>query len=161
MSSRTPPTGPTGEPVTPPISTRGILLGTVLLGVLFVGFALWANSAAQRAEAAPAGLPELLILEPVDGSALVGRIPLVFQVEADLRRAPAGWSAGRVHLHAAVNGYELMPGAAEIEILDRNRYRWTLPALPSGEHTLQLFWSDALHRPLEDGASAPLRIQVR
>lgn len=161
MSSRSTPRDPVGEPITPPVSTRGIIFGTVLLGLLLFGFAFWANSAAQRVGGSTGSLPELLILEPVGGSALAGRVPLVFQVEADLRRAPAGWSAGSAHLHAAVNGQELMPGATEIEILSRNLYRWTLPALPTGEHTVRLFWSDARHRPIEDGASAPLRIRVR
>jgi hypothetical protein len=161
MSVRQPPSDPAGEPITPPISTRGIVIGVVVLAALLVAFALWANAAGQRAAAEAATLPSLQILAPANGDSVDARVELHFQVDADLRRAPEGWSAGRHHLHAAVDGQELMPGAADISILARDRYIWTFPTLPPGERTIRLFWSDARHRPIPAGASPAVRVHVR
>jgi hypothetical protein len=148
-------------PIDPPISTRGIVIGLVLVAGLIVGFGIWASTLTTESVGAVSSPPPLVLLDPVEGAIVTGRVALTFEVPVELRRSRDGWENGGFHVHAGVDGQELMPGRTDIERLPGNRYRWTLPPLPPGERTLRLFWSDARHRPLADGGSEPRRIEVR
>jgi hypothetical protein len=138
-----------------------MVAGLILVGALIAGFAFWAGTLTPEAVGAGAGPPRLVLLEPADGAVVVGPIVLVFQVPVELRRTPAGWESGGFHVHAAVDGRELMPGSTDIVRLADNRYRWTLPPFPSGSRIVHLFWSDARHRPVPDSGTPPLRIELR
>jgi hypothetical protein len=159
--------GPSGSPggrpapPQPPISSRGMLIGTLLLGLLLLGFALWADSAGKQAGAAARRVPQIELLEPTDGQVVQGAVALVFHTPSELRRSPDGWESDGLHIHASVDGIELMPGADDIRPLGNNRYRWQLRPLPPGERALRLFWSDRLHREIEAGASPAVRVQAR
>jgi hypothetical protein len=145
----------------PPISTRGMLIGTIILGVLLLAFAMWANEAGKRAGAEARAVPEIVWVEPAEGALVEGAAAVVFETAADLRPGPAGWEAAGNHIHASVDGVELMPGAGDISRLDTNRYQWVIRPLAPGFRELQLFWSDRRHRPIEEGASRTVRIESR
>jgi hypothetical protein len=149
------------SPPPPPMSTRGMVVGTILLGLLLLGFALWANEAGKRAGATAPGIPQIELLAPVDGDVVQGPVLLEFQTDVRLQRGPSGWESGGLHIHAEVDGRELMPGASDIERLDGNRYRWTMRPLEPGTREVRLFWSDRMHRPIPAGASPTVRVQAR
>jgi hypothetical protein len=166
QATREPDTGrPTRQaapaPVAPPISSTGMLIGTVILGVLLLLFALWANHAGQRAGAEARGAPGLVLLEPRDGEVVTGPIGLVFETAAELRRGPAGWESGGFHVHAEVDGLEVMPGADDIIRLGDGRFRWVLRPLPPGARELRLFWSDQRHQEVEGSGSPVIRVEAR
>jgi len=152
-----------GPPAEPPIGTRGVIFGTVLLGVLLLGFALWANEAGKRAAADAPGIPQISLLSPADGEVVEGVAALEFRTEAVLRRGPAGWETegGGLHIHVYIDGTYVMPGADSIELLPDGTYRWTLGALPPGTRELRLFWADRFHRELVAGASHAIRVEAR
>jgi len=145
----------------PPISTRGMVIGTVILGLLLFGFAVWANEAGKRAGSEARMVPEIVLLAPTDGAIVEGIAEVVFETDADLRRGPAGWEIRGYHIHAAVDGRELMPGADDITRLDGNRYRWAVRPLDPGPRELRLFWSDRQHREIAEGASRTVRVTSR
>jgi hypothetical protein len=151
-----------GRPPPPPhMSTRGVVIGTILLGVLLLGFAFWANEAGKRAGAEARSVPSIQLLEPGDGQVVGGVVEIVFETAAELRRGPAGWEARGLHIHAALDGMELMPGADDVLRLDGNRYRWLVRPLEPGTRELRLFWSDRHHRAIAEGASRTVRIEAR
>lgn len=106
-------------------------------------------------------VPVLELLEPADGATVTQPFDLVFDAGAALRPGAGGWEAGGRHLHLGLDGGELMPAAAEIRPAGGTRYAWTLSGLAPGAHTLRLFWSDAAHRPLAEGASRTVTVTVR
>jgi hypothetical protein len=148
-------------PPEPPIGTRGVIFGTVLLGVLLLGFALWANEAGKRAGAEAPRVPQIVMLSPSEGDEIDGPVVMVFQTPVVLLRGPAGWEADGLHIHASLDGMELMPGADAIERVDGDTYRWTLGTLPAGTRELRLFWADRRHRELTAGASETVRVRAR
>jgi len=154
---------PALPPAEPPIGTRGVIIGTVLLGVLLLGFAFWANEAGKRAAADAPRIPQITLLTPTDGDVVEGVAALEFHTEAVLRRGPAGWETegGGLHIHAYVDGVEVMPGSDVIERLDVDLYRWTLGTLNPGSRELRLFWADRRHREIPAGRSATVHVEVR
>ena len=130
--------------------------GAIALALLLLA-AFFALRGGPEDGAAPA-VPTLTILAPEATDSLVQPLTLVFDAGTTLQQGPAGWTADERHVHVRVGTTELMPGPGEVQPLGEGRYRWTLPRLPSGEHSVQLFWSDPAHRPLRAGASAPLRV---
>jgi hypothetical protein len=148
-------------PPPPPMSARGVLVGTVVLAALLLGFAWWANEAGLRAGAEARAVPDIVLVEPADGSLVEGSVDLVFETDAELRRGPAGWEVRGHHIHAAVDGVELMPGADDIARLGGNRYTWRVRPLNPGTRELRLFWSDRNHREIADGASRTVRVESR
>jgi hypothetical protein len=154
---------PAGPPAEPPIGTRGVIFGTVLLGVLLLGFALWANEAGKRAAAEAPRIPAITLLSPDDGDVVEGPVMLEFATETVLRRGPAGWEneGGNLHIHVYIDGTYVMPGAESIELLPDGTYRWTLGVLQPGTRELRLFWADRFHRELVAGASHAIRVEAR
>ena len=110
---------------------------------------------------AAAGVPRLSVVEPREGAEVSLPAGVVFDAGTRLEVGPMGWNAGGRHVHLLVGGTELMAGADDVQPLGGNRYRWTVPSLPRGGHTLQLTWSDEAHRPLAEGASRPVKVIVR
>jgi hypothetical protein len=149
-----------GSP-TPPVSTRGIALGVALIALALVAMGLWADRQGRSIAAAERHPPAIELLAPAEGAVLRGVVELRFASPADLRRGPGGWVSGPFHLHAAVDGQEIMPGAADLARTGEGEYRWTLGTLPAGMREIRLFWSDRYHREVEGSGTAPVRVEIR
>lgn len=126
----------------------------LLAAAAAAGVLLWLTDA-------PADAHEIVLLRPAQGAEVSGPVELIFETPAPLTLGPRGWMAGEHHLHASVDGRELMPGAAEVESVGAQRFRWVIPPLEPGERTLRLYWSDPSHRPLSEGASQEVRVRAR
>jgi hypothetical protein len=88
--------------------------------------------------------------------------PITLRFDAGAALAPDGSDpAAKRHLHARIGRSEVMPGPSDVRRLDGTRHEWTLPRLPPGTHALSLYWSDEFHRPLAEGASDSVVVQVR
>ena len=144
-----------------PLATdRAYGIIAAVLGLLALFFLL-RGGPADTGNAAAAGVPRLSVLEPREGAEVSLPAGVVFDAGTRLEVGPMGWNAGGRHVHLLVGGQELMAGAADVQPLGGNRYRWTVPSLPRGAQTLQLTWSDEAHRPLAEGASPPVKVTVR
>ncbi len=162
--SAPPPSAPRPSPPSPAgPSVTSTVVGILMVGitVLVLGFWVDARRGAGAGAGNPVGPPQIVLVEPEAGAVVGSRVPVLFEVPAQLRPGPGGWQTGRLHIHATVDGRELMPGREDIERVGASRYRWTLPPLQPGAYTLQLFWSDPAHRPIEEGASATVSVEVR
>lgn len=137
-----------------------MVLGIVVIALFLLGFGLWADRAGQRAAAGAAEPPELSLWQPTDGELVRGAVSLVFSTPAELRYSRAGWGSGGFHVHAEVNGVEVMPGIDDFARLPDNRYRWVIGPLAPGTHELRLFWSDRRHREVEGTGSPTIRVVV-
>ncbi|CAN5856611.1 hypothetical protein BH20GEM3_BH20GEM3_14610 [soil metagenome] len=113
------------------------------------------SSEAQLSPAQP-----LVLAEPRNGATVSNPVELLFTTGAALTQTPMGWGAESLHLHAAVNGQDVMPAGPEITSLGSERYRWMLRLPGPGNYTLRLFWSGPDHAPLAEGASEAIRIRV-
>jgi hypothetical protein len=146
------------SPAEPPLRSDRFYGAVALVLVLVAAF--FAIRGGESDGAVP-GVPRLSISEPVDGAQPPQPVSVVFESSSPLRPGPSGWSADGRHVHLRVAGSELMASGGEVQPLGGNRYRWLLPRLPEGSHTVQLFWSDSAHQALRAGASPPVRIQLR
>lgn len=106
-------------------------------------------------------VPAITIVGPREGAEVTLPAAVVFDAGTRLEAGPMGWNAAGRHVHLRAGGAELMAAPGDVQPLGGTRYRWTVPALPGGEQTLQLTWSDAQHRPLAEGASRPVRVRIR
>jgi hypothetical protein len=113
------------------------------------------------AAAASAPPPPLRFVEmPAEGAGLAQPLTLTFDAGEPLDTLGSA-RGGALHVHVRVGGLELMTGPGSTVAPVRGTvYRWTLPPLPPGEQTFRLFWSDAAHRAIEAGASAPLTLRL-
>jgi hypothetical protein len=124
-------------------------------------FFLFRGGPADTGAERPAAAPAITLIEPREGAEVTLPVAVVFDAGTRLEAGPMGWNAAGRHLHLRAGDAELMAPAAAVQPLGGTRYRWTVPALPGGEQTLQLTWSDEQHRPLAEGASRPVRVRVR
>lgn len=145
----------------------GVLCGVAAGGALLALYnrgpeAAWASDGghAGHSTGSPAEAPPIHILQPLTGSAAADGVPLVFATEVPLENSLHGWGARGLHLHAAVNGAEIMSGGARIEALGGNRYRWDL-ALQPGTYRVELFWASHGHGRINRGAATPIDVTVR
>lgn len=130
------------------------------LAVLLALFFLVRGGAEDGAAAAPRAVPVLELIEPAADGAREQPVTLTFDAGAAL--SPDGSdAAGKRHLHARIGPSELMPSPGDVRPVEGTRYRWTLPRLPAGTHSLRLYWSDEMHRPIAEGASDSVAVQVR
>jgi hypothetical protein len=134
------------------------VIGFILAGVGILALGLWLG----LRERTPA-TPQLTLVAPTASEAVDGPVYLLFDVDRSrMRIGPGGWGIGQLHVHAWVNGREIMPAAADIELVGNpSRYRWTLGVLPPGEHTVRVGWSDVRHREVEAGSSEVVHFTVR
>jgi hypothetical protein len=109
----------------------------------------------------PSVPPQITLVAPASGEQVSGRVPVVFQLPLRLQQGAGGWHVGQFHMHASIDGAEFMPGPADIQPVGTYQYQWTFPPLPPGSRTVRLFWSGPDHRPLPEGASAPVTVEVR
>ncbi|MDQ3308804.1 MAG: hypothetical protein M3497_01615 [Gemmatimonadota bacterium] len=146
-------------------STRSFsdrLLGFVGGGLLLLALAVAINSLVRgnSSEAQLSPAQPLVLAEPRNGATVSNPVELLFTTGAALTQTPMGWGAESLHLHAAVNGQDVMPAGPEITSLGSERYRWMLRLPGPGNYTLRLFWSGPDHAPLAEGASEAIRIRV-
>lgn len=103
--------------------------------------------------------PVLEVLEPSTGDSLAHPLQIRFRVDAPFTRQPGGWGSGGYHLHASVDGREIMPRPSDIQRLGASTYRWTFPPIPAESASIRLFWSDRAHQPISRGGD-PIQIQL-
>jgi hypothetical protein len=125
----------------------GTLIAVALLVVLFGDWSATDGSSGPSAASAPS-----LFLDGADARE-GGRVVLRFRSSERLGLTGDGWGVGAFHIHVEVDGVEYMPARGEIREVGRDEYEWLLRGLGTGTRTLRLFWSDASHRPIEEGAS--------
>ncbi len=146
-----------GTPTRPLAPTIILLL---VVGGILLAIGLWTggNQHAPSAAAAPAALT---ILEPADSATVAAPVEITFSTPAPLRLTPMGWQAEHLHLHAIVDGAEIMPGALDIRALGEDRYRWRLKSVAAGAHDIRLVWARPDHRSIPEGASADVPFTVK
>jgi hypothetical protein len=112
--------------------------------------------------AAPASPPPGIALEsPRNGAVIDGALEVRFRIGGVGERMPGGWGVGEYHLHAELDGREIMPSPADIRRLPDGAYAWTIGTPSPGEREIRLFWSDRAHRPVAEGATGRVRVTVR
>lgn len=137
---------------------------SILGGAMVVGAVVLLLVGGEGDTGAVAGVdaaPTLQIVSPSEGDSIRGPLTVVFRVPGEMEMQPGGWGIGDRHLHLELDGVELMPAAADIERLGEGEYRWTVGMPTTGSHTLRLLWSGLDHRPIEETATAPVRVEVR
>lgn len=107
------------------------------------------------------GPPRLELVEPAAGDTVTLPVTVRLRSSAPLTVQPGGWGVPNFHLHVEVAGVELMPGANDMRPASVGEYLWELPTVPSGPTSMRLFWADAAHRAVADGASGSIDIVVR
>jgi len=143
-----------------PVSHTPAIVGILLAGAVILVVGLWLGRNGIGGDPGRA-VPPLTLVSPAPGDVIAPDARIVFE-SPRLVKAPEGWRSGRLHLHAVLDGVELMPGAADIEPLRQHgRFAWRLPPLGAGAHEILLRWSGPDHRPLEEGATPVVRFEVR
>lgn len=130
------------------------VIGFGLGGLLILVVGLW--TASRRA--VPAVVPRITLLQPSRDTTISGDLILRFTSTLTLSQQTAGWGAGRHHLHALVNGTEVMPAPADVARTGPNEYAWTIRAIPDSAR-VQLIWALPNHRRLTAGASQTVQIR--
>ncbi|HEX6134373.1 MAG TPA: hypothetical protein VFZ24_10420 [Longimicrobiales bacterium] len=126
--------------------------GAVLLGASFL--------AGRAGDTESRGVPALELVRPTSDDTLVNPLVLEFRTPASLRLdADAGWSAGDLHLHAIVDGREIMPAAADITPRGAS-FLWRLPRLEPGTRRIHLTWAGRHHGNLR-GPADTIVVHVR
>lgn len=136
------------------------VIGLLLAGLAILALGFWVNARGGD-ERDVAERLAITLLSPAAGDTVASRPVLRFETRARLRPAPEGWRAGRLHIHAVVDGVEHMPTAADLRQIGMNRYEWRLPAFAPGPHRAFLQWSGPGHEPITTGASRAVEFIVR
>ncbi len=142
-----------------PLAPTIILL--LVVGGLLLAVGLWTGGHDQGNAPAPAQPAALTIVEPADSAQVTAPLEITFATTAPLRLTPMGWQAGQLHLHAVIDGAEVMPGALDIRALGEGRFRWRLKSVAAGSHDIRLVWARADHRAIPEGASQDVAVEVR
>lgn len=152
------PATPLGAGPAPAGSPMPAVVGILIAGAAVLLLGLWFGR--DGIGGTPGRMvPQITLVEPGPGAVADAGVRVVFETRG-LVEAPEGWRAGRLHLHAVLDGVELMPAAADIEPLGEGRYAWRLAPLAAGAHTIQLRWSGPDHAPLAEGATSAVVIEV-
>jgi hypothetical protein len=106
------------------------------------------------------GVPSIVLIEPQTGDTVSSPLMLRFTAGNELALGGMGWASNDLHLHAYVDGREIMPAAADIQDVGDGTFIWTLPA-DSGPRAIQLRWAGLDHRDLDVGASRVVEIVVQ
>ena len=134
-------------------SIRPVIIGIVITVVMLAGLAYIASA---RRNAGPAA-PVLSILSPRPAARADSPLIVRFTTTAPLSLHPTGWGTGELHLHARLNGVELMPAAADIQQTG-DTFAWTMATAPRGSLQVRLGWADVQHRELRSGGSDTISI---
>jgi len=124
-----------------------LLTFTLTAGLVFIGFAAWA----QERSAAPEGA-EVYIISPVDGAVVESPVTIRFGLRG-MGVAPAGVaSAGTGHHHLLIDLQELpemaspLPATTQVKHFGKGQTETSLELTP-GVHSLQLLMGNYLHIP--------------
>jgi hypothetical protein len=137
----------------------GLVGGAMLLAalVLFV-FGGRGDGGGTSVGAGPA---QLALSAPGNGAVVSTPLRLTFRTAgAALTSTPTGWGVDGHHVHAEINGQEVMPGQKDISRAADDSYVWVLPESPRGDVSVRLVWSDSRHRAVVDGATERIWIRV-
>lgn len=135
-----------------------IAIGMALTGLLLATLAYLASA---RNQVESRAIPQLSITAPVAGAVLDSPLVIRFTSPEPIHLQPTGWGYRRLHLHAWVNGVEIMPAAADISMLQPGSYSWTLAGIAPGVRRLYVGWADMSHRPITPGGSDTIGVQIR
>ena len=131
-----------------------VVLGFVFAGILLLAVSFWATS--RQNNPVVETPPSLTLLSPAGDTAAKDSLTVRFKTGVPLRLGPAGWAAGRFHLHALLDSVELMPAAADIHHTPEGSYSWTITPLRPG--SFQLIWALPNHTRLTENATQPIRL---
>jgi methionine-rich copper-binding protein CopC len=114
--------------------------------------------------AAMAAVPPLRLVSPAAHAYVKNPVAVVIETPGDMSRltmggtmAPMSGMTGmsgtaaagpHVHLHIVVDGTVYMPAGSQLTKAGPGRYRYVLPRLKAGMHTVRVFWADdTTHAP--------------
>jgi hypothetical protein len=135
-----------------------VIIGMALTCVLLAALGYVANRRGKVRHEPP---PSLSVITPTTGMAVDSPVLVRFTTGQQLDLRASGWGHDTYHLHAVVNGVEIMPAAADIVPADSAIYAWTLSGVSRGSTTIYLAWADHAHRPLRQGASDTIQVTIR
>lgn len=142
-------------------TARDIVFGAVGgVMVLMAVVLLFVGGERDTGSAVAVEIPALQIVTPDDGAEVWGPLRIEFRSSRVVEHGSGGWGVDDLHIHLDIDGRSFMPASRDIERISDGEYRWSLPALPPGAHTLRLYWSGPDHRALEDGGSEPVRVNA-
>lgn len=147
------------RPAQRPLAPTIILL--LVVGGLLLAIGLWTGGNDRATPARAAQPATLTIVEPKDSAVVDAPLEITFATTAPLRLSPLGWQAERLHLHAIVDGAEVMPGALDIRAVGDGQFRWKLKSVGPGAHDLRLVWARPDHRAIPEGASRDVPFTVK
>ena len=147
------------KPAQKPLGTTVILL--LLAGGLLLGIGLWTGGNDRATPVASAQPAQLTIVEPTDSAQVAAPLEITFATMAPLHITPMGWQSGQLHLHAVIDGTDVMPGALDIRALGQGRFRWRLKTVAAGSHDVRLVWARPDHRAIPEGASQDVAVVVK
>lgn len=100
-------------------------------------------------------VPSLRILYPEAGAKVGTSLAVVFETPGDMTRLTMSAAAVGTHLHIEADGISLMPVENQLIRLGGGRYVFVfdLPVEP-GERTVRVYWSDGMHRTIDDSMQA-------
>lgn len=134
------------------------------VGILMIAAAIViATVQALRSEppATPASnVPGIVVVAPQNGDTVGAPLAVRFRAGDRLALGPMGWASADLHLHAYVDGTEIMPAAADIVPQDDGSFVWRIPVTP-GTRTFEMGWAGMQHGAIPDGASEPVTVHIR
>jgi len=142
-----------------PLGPTVILL--LVAGGVLLGIGLWTGGNDRATPGAPAPPAQLTIVEPADSAQVTAPLEITFTTTAPLHITPMGWQAGQLHLHAIIDGSEIMPGALDIRALGQGQFSWRLKTVGAGTHDVRLVWARPDHRAIPEGASQDVAVVVK
>ncbi len=129
--------------------------------IILLAIGLWTGNHEQGPAPAPTAPAQITIVDPTDSAQVSAPLEITFTTTAPLRLTPMGWQAGQLHLHAVIDGAEIMPGALDIRALGDARFRWRLKDVAAGTHDVRLVWARPDHRAIPEGASGDVTVEVK
>lgn len=151
-------------PIVPhePMTVRDIIFGVLGSGmILFAVFLLIFGGPGDSGGKIPDTIPTLGMIAPVQGATVSGPLVVDFSSTRELEQGPGGWGVETLHIHLDINGQSFMPAPQDVVRSPNGLYRWTLPALSAGEHSLRLYWAGPDHREVADGSTEAIQVRVR
>ena len=142
-----------------PLTPTVIVLFVV--GAILLVIGLWAGGGGGSKARPAAGPDTLVIVAPSDSATVSAPLTVTFSTRAALHAGPMGWQAGTFHLHALVDGVDVMPGTLDVQLAGTGQFRWTLKNVAPGPHTLRLVWARQDHRSIPEGASQEISLTLQ
>ncbi len=108
------------------------------------------KGAAQTPPATTAmSLPPIRVIAPANHAAVKNPVALTFDTPADMMKYTMGGMASMegmgsgLHFHVVVDGGTmLMPNGDQVTKAGDHRYKYALPNLSAGLHTVKVYWAD-------------------